>query len=487
MHNRRFAAALRRRRRFVYYILLAAAMFVSAVSARAFQAHRDHSRLSFIVSDAKGYYVYLPSAFIDGDLDFSNQMIATWGKELDPDDFDLTRRTATGLVPDKYPIGMALTLLPAFTIAHGFTLAADHISANPAFIADGYSPPYQLLCLALILALACATMMMMDVLIEQHFRLDGRAIALGIIAFWIGSHYAWYSFREPFMVHVVSAFWVTATVFLCVVIRREAIEAATVRPRHVALLGLCFAMACICRPTNIFIAPFLIWTLTSVFRMGLVGKLARAMPLAVLVALVPLVLQLVTWHILYGSWFHYGYEDERFVWAHPALLQTLFSLEKGLFVWTPLLLLAMAGLLWRHNGILDGERRGFIVCGLISATILWYLNSSWWCWGFGWSFGGRAFLELAAIFIVGLALAFHWAIHQPPLARRLVGGLVVVLIVYNYVLMGLYQCGVIDRGGGLTGGWTIEGAPRRELAKLEQKVRALHPVHPPAQQARSDP
>jgi hypothetical protein len=46
---------------------------------------------------------------------------------------------------------------------------------------------------------------------------------------------------------------------------------------------------------------------------------------------------------------------------------------------------------------------------------------------------------------------------------------------------------VIDRGGGLTGGWTIEGAPRRELAKLEQKVRALHPVHPPAQQARSDP
>src|SRR5689334_21196269 len=108
----RFAGALRRARRLEYYALIACSMFVAAVSARSIQAQRDHSRLNFIFGDARGYYIYLPSALIDGDLDFSNQMAQNWGAEQELSTLDTSRRTATGLIANKYPVGMAMTLLP---------------------------------------------------------------------------------------------------------------------------------------------------------------------------------------------------------------------------------------------------------------------------------------------------------------------------------------------------------------------------------------
>jgi hypothetical protein len=453
-------------------------MFVAAVAARAVQSSRDHDRLNFVVSDARYYYVYLPSAVIDRDLDFSNQIANTWGNEFELE--LLGDRTATGLVANKYPIGMALTLFPAFVSGHGLALAANHMSGREIFAADGYSAPYQLMCLALVLGLACGTMVLIDRLLEDEFNLDGRAIALGVIAFWIGSHYAWYCFREPFMVHVVSTFWVTATIYLCAKIARIAARDRQLAAMDLLRLGFSFAMALVCRPTNVFVAPFLLWVLLAIVRAGLVGRFARVAPIAVVVSLLPVAVQLGTWRVLYGSWICDSYDDERFLWGRPALFKTLFSLEKGLFVWTPLLLLAAGGLLLNIGRALQpGTRRGFIVCSLISAAILWYLNSAWWCWGFGWAFGGRAFLELTAIFILGLALVFHRVKLQPRSLQRTVAGALVVLIVYNYTLMGLYQTGVIARGSGCA----MDALPKRVLAKLErERQHALHTA-----EARSDP
>jgi hypothetical protein len=474
----RLAVTLHRHGRVRCYALLAAVMFAAAIGARAMQSRRDHDRLNFVVSDARFYYVYLPSVVIDRDLDFSNQIASAWGNEFELE--LLGDRTPTGLVANKSPIGMALTLFPAFVSGHGFVLGANHLSGREIFAADGYSAPYQLPCLALVLGLACATMALLDRLIEDEFDLDGRAIALGVVAFWIGSHYAWYSFREPFMVHVVSTFWVTATIYLCGKIRRVAARDRRLAAADVLRLGFALAMAMICRPTNVFVAPFVLWAMIAILRAGLGGRLMRLAPIALVVSFLPIVVQLGTWRALYGSWVCNSYGDERFLWARPALWQTLFSLTKGLFIWTPLLLLAAVGLLLHLAGVIPtAGRQGLVICSLLSATILWYLNSAWWCWGFGWAFGGRAFLELTPVFVVGLALTCHWVKLQPPILQRAVAGALVVLVLYNYTLMGLYQSGVLARGAGAA----MDALPKRVLAKLERERQQT----PHIAQARTDP
>jgi hypothetical protein len=458
----------RRGQRYVVYLGISVLLFGAAVAVRGWQSARQQQPLNFIVSDAKGYYVYLPSVVIDGDVDLLNQMVATFGQDIHRIDYDVENRTPTGVVANKYPVGMALTLFPPFLLAHGVALAGQQFTASPWFASDGYSPPYQLFCLGVIVALSCLTMMLLDRLIEEHLQIDGRAIGAGVAAFWLGSHYMWYCFREPFMVHVISAFWVTLVVATCARLRFDAQARGQVRTFHSFTLAFAAAMALVCRPTNIFIAPFIVWALLAVYRAGLTVQLLRTVPLALTGLALPLLVQASVWRAMYGEWFHYSYDDEGFIWSQPALLATLFSMHKGLFVWTPLLLLAAVGIWWHLRHRHDAAHKGLLACWLVGAGILWYLNSAWWCWGFGWSFGARAFLELAGLFVVGLALAFELARRHSPLTRTVVVSAALVFVIYNYALMGLYQTNRINRGDWQTGGWTRDGAPRRFLDHISQ-------------------
>ena len=53
-------------------------------------------RFNFVVSDGRGYYVYLPSLVIDGDLDFANQIREHWDTDFRPE--LLQDRTERGYV-----------------------------------------------------------------------------------------------------------------------------------------------------------------------------------------------------------------------------------------------------------------------------------------------------------------------------------------------------------------------------------------------------
>src|SRR5438045_1040925 len=55
-------------------------LFVVALVGGVVKSRRSHEPLNFIRGDGRGYYVYLPSLVIDGDLDFRNQMLATYGE-----------------------------------------------------------------------------------------------------------------------------------------------------------------------------------------------------------------------------------------------------------------------------------------------------------------------------------------------------------------------------------------------------------------------
>jgi hypothetical protein len=162
--------------------------------------------------------------------------------------------------------------------------------------------------------------------------------------------------------------------------------------------------------------------------------LLRLLPLLPL-GLAPLGVQALVWHELYGAYLvqtHAGLGG--FHWTDPSGWQTLFSSRHGLFFWSPLLLLAAGGLLWRL-------RRGLeplLGCYLVSFGLLWYCNSCRCCWWFGDAFGGRAFLELGGLYVLGLASAFG-AVRRAGLAARWAfGGAVAAALAFHFALLGLY-------------------------------------------------
>jgi hypothetical protein len=420
--------------------LLVTGFFALALLLGWADGPRDHLPFNLVTSDSRFYYAYLPSLVIDGDLDFTNQIREHWGPNYSPD--LLEDRTELGHVRNKFPIGMPLTLLPFFLLAHGAALALYGLTGSGAFACDGYSPLYQVSCLAGILALSWATLALVDRLLVGRFRVRGRSAAAGVCLTAVGTHLAWYCFREPFMVHVVSLFWCTLVISLADRVLAEA-DARRLSWWALPLLTLAMSMAVVCRPTNLFLLPFLACVLWRLWATGMVKPALRLLPL-LLVAGLPVLAQMAVWRHTTGHWVAYTYGEEGFRWSRPALWETLFSSRHGLLLWSPLLLLALGGLLGRLG------RSGpdpLLVCYVLAFAILWYCNSAWHMWWFGAAFGARAFLELSSLFVLGLAFSLDrpwprpWRLCQVSLALLAVG--------YNWVLMGLHFKRLLPQDGSL--------------------------------------
>jgi hypothetical protein len=279
-------------------------------------------------------------------------------------------------------------------------------------------------------------------LLTEEFGANPAVVVLAVGVYWLGTPLLFYSFREPYMAHAVGAFQVSGTIYLCWRLRGE-VEQGRLSLWRWTLLAFCTTLAILCRPTNVFVAPFHLWLLAGVVRRGMLVPFLIRLPVTLL-GVAPLGVQLLVWRGLYGQWVHYSYEGEGFHWTRPAAWQTLFSSRHGLFFWSPLLLAAVGGLLWyaRRGG---GWTRALLLCGGLAFLIVWYCNSSWWCWYFGDSFGGRAFLELSGLFVVGLAGAFEAVRCSRPVVRRVFQGAVVTALVYHAVLFGLYSFRWITR------------------------------------------
>ncbi|HLZ93105.1 MAG TPA: hypothetical protein VKQ28_15450, partial [Candidatus Acidoferrum sp.] len=108
----------------------------------------------------------------------------------------------------------------------------------------------------------------------------------------------------------------------------------------------------------------------------------------------------ITRYIIYGHPFESGYGSVgNWAWRSPHFLAVLFSSDHGLFSWTPLLLLAVGGLilfLWRE------PRVG---TPLLAAAVAFYLFvAAYPDWAGISSFGNRFFVSLTPLFILGLSV-----------------------------------------------------------------------------------
>jgi hypothetical protein len=161
------------------------------------------------------------------------------------------------------------------------------------------------------------------------------------------------------------------------------------------------------------------------------GRLFLGNLMFAIIAVIAFSPTLITRRIIYGSPFSTGYEIVGvWHWTSPLLGTVLFSSDHGLFSWTPILILAVAGLfvlLWR-----DRELGGI----LLAVTLAFYfLIASYPEWDGISSFGNRFFISLTPLFVLGLAETFDafgkiWKERRGALIRA--AGVTVLLILWNW-------------------------------------------------------
>ena len=275
------------------YAIIVAGLFLLAWLLQGAKSHKSHEALDFVVSDAEGYWVYLPSLVLDGNLDFRRQLY--WHSGVHPIDSSQFHVTPMGF-GNHWPTGVAMTLAPGFLAAHALSIAVYHLSASPLFAPNGYSLAYQFFGVAMVMLLGWCTLAAADDVLARRYKLPGRTITAGVVVYALGSSWAYYIFREPFMSHAIGAAWVMLTILLADKITAAADERRIVW-WHWPAIVFTFSMAIICRPTNIVTLILVAWALIATVRAGLFGKTLRAVPLMILAAF-PFILQLITWHIL---------------------------------------------------------------------------------------------------------------------------------------------------------------------------------------------
>lgn len=351
--------------------------------------------------DGVGYFVYLSSTWFDRDLLFIDE----WAQAglIRDGQFLFKDITKTNHLSNHWTAGTSLAWYPAF-------VAADALTPEKR---EGFSAMH-MAAVTFMSALAGLFVMLAGMRIARMYFSDWISAAAAI-AIWLGSPLAWYSLRHGSMSHAVSAAVCSGVVLLSLRLREEVTLA------RVFSLGLAIGFACAVRPQNIAIAvvPLFLADLRPFLRRAhalLLGGLIGALP------------QLIVSTILWGGPLVFvniggrAHSWQMFAYFRP--LETIFSWYHGLATWTPLLMIALVGLVLLHR-----QDRGLARAGLTTFAAQ-LLLLSWlerWFWG-GASFGQRRFDSCTIFFILGVAAVLH------RLPRWLAASLTVAATAYTMVL-----------------------------------------------------
>lgn len=393
---------------FTLWLIFSGALIYNAQNKDWFKDHR------LIKDDVQNYYVYSAAwvAYQTYDLEKAYIKIPSDTKRY----LWLERHPVSGRLFSKMSMGMAVVYTPFILFSH-YILAP--LMSYPA---DGYSPPYKIGLLISALIFFLIGLWQLRMILLEHFNENITALTLIVVAF--GTNITWYVSSEATMSHIYS--------FALVLVFYRIIKKWFDNPGWLLTIasGLIFGLIVLIRPTNIMFMVLFFTGAPLVSRFSFL--LQNYYRLLVMVAAFLLVWapQLLFWKWVSGSWFHYTYGEEGFFWNNPQIISSLISYRKGWLVYTPLMTLVFIGLplLWFKYRNLFWQ----VLTVLVLTT---YINSSWWCWWFGGSYGNRAYIDSYGIFALTIAAVFQAVAGFKKTWLNVTG----IVVLAAFVMLNLFQ------------------------------------------------
>lgn len=317
-------------------------------------------------NDAKGYYEYLPWLLNDKNINYINDY-----------SYPINENRAL-----KYPYGTALLQSPFYAISQLFT--SNSKQENNLNYSDSL-----LICIGASFYISLALTFLWKLLDRLKFSNPTKYAT--IIAIYLGTNLFHYSIMEPMMSHLYSFFCITTFLYFYV-----AYNQSQEKKYEYSLYLFVFLIIAIRQFNFILILPLLTFQAYYLKNIKIFIK-------SILAILISYFIQLIVWKLQSGTWILKPYSGENFFyWTNPQFINVLFSFRKGLFIYSPILLFSLLGLMIGLKNSCS-----FKSSLLITLFIFIYFIACWWHWPFGDSFGHRAFIDCYAMFAIGTASLFE--------------------------------------------------------------------------------
>jgi len=364
-------------------------------------------------SDGLGYYQYLPAQFNKGSLKTGQP----WCLILDD-----------GTYLNKFTWGVAYMQAP-------FYFTAELLLKITGQKSDGYTGTNGFMIIFGAMIYCFLALLMLFRMLKSRF---GSMVSIAtVLILFYATNLIYYTLGNAAMSHVYTFFLITLFVY------RTPFFYEKPSLLNILWLAVPLAIIILIRQTNGIIAIYLLMhgiTTWKSFRQRVVFWLQHwyLVLLTIAVIFVAFIPQLVYWHLITGKWYIYAYgynklADETFrYWNNPKIGEVLAGPVSGLLTYTPVMLLALFGMV----RMFVKKQAGSVGIILVFIAAL-YIISSWWCYTYDCGFGHRAFIDFYGMLAIPMAFSLSAIVRQRQIYVKLLTTMVLIFLMYLNVRLSM--------------------------------------------------
>jgi len=393
----------------------------------------DHWGNNISRGDSWGYISYLPATFIYHDLGNYTQTVDATRVHApefpDPlsDKYGLYKQhPVTGKMVVKYTSGVATLLAPFFFIVHAFI-------STTGGLADGYSEPY---CLALGLGVICWVLIglyFLTILLRRYFSKEVTIVTILTLVFATNLFYN--TTLNSIMSHGLLFSLYSIYIFCIDTYYRNPTW------KRIIVIGCITGLITLVRMNECYcILILLLWDIKSkeefVQRFVFIWQNIKQFLVAALATIIVFIPQIIYWKKYTNSWIYNGYVGEGFDFAHPHIIDGLFSFNNGWLSWTPIMILACIGIYFSYK-----RMRTSFLATVVLVPLHIYIIYAWWCWNYINGFGSRPMEHMYPL--LAFSLATYIALFE---YQRWFGKLFIGILIGSAICINLFQNYQITKG-----------------------------------------
>jgi hypothetical protein len=301
-----------------------------------------------------------------------------------------------------------------------FFIVTHLLAESLGYTADGFSLPYnKMLDFAGVFYADLAFIFLFLFLIRY---VPTNIVIIALLTIFIGTNVFYYSIFETGMSHVYSFFLFSVFLYLSGLMFKPGQSFALN-----LLFGLVVGLITMVRPVNVIFLPM--FFMFNQPELKNIKSLLKPVMVIALVAGLLVVPQLLYWKYLSGHILMYSYGNEGFNFLSPKMLSLWFSTNNGLFLYSPLVVFVLCGLISMRK--MYPKWSLFLVIYFIFIS---YVFSSWWCWSYGGSYGSRPFVEYYALFSLPFCFCIQYILKNR-WRKYILGSLFIFCIAWNLKLI----------------------------------------------------
>ena len=335
----------------------------------------------------------------------------------------------------KFPMGTAICEAPFFFVAHTIMSIYDPVNA----IGTGGAYEYAIGICGIFYF--CIGFSFLYVTLKRIY--SGSTAFFTCLCLMLGTPIVYYGTKYASFSHIYSFAAAAVFLYLAVIIDDSRHETLTS-----FFMGLLAGLLFLIRNINVFfVLSYVLIDFGTKDRFGSHIKKVlshKRLPANISGGVIAIMLQLLHWHRVLGTWLPNTYSDESFIyWNEPKLIQVWFSDAKGYFIFAPMMVISVIGFYF----MVKNEGRRYLASALSMFAFESYITAAWWCWWMGGVYSIRSFLDITAFMALPMGAFFTWLLPEAERSRpvRVFYTVILLIFVYiNFALMRGAEAGIIN-------------------------------------------